>query len=291
MITRNFDITVRTREQNYIPTVFQVVQNDKNVYSLTIHVVDDAGEIGYSQVDSATITFSKKDGTVVQGNLTIGTNALTYEMGTNEIAYPGEVLASIQLLGPALERLTSARFKFYVVPDLITPGTVQSVSEFTILQQLVADVNQLKQDIVNLQVPNDSLTEAKMANDMKKSITGGVAAHDDLVDLQDDLDSHKAETTTNDVHGLRIFSNRGIISTRTPLYTDNLNDIDVNSIYNINGGTILNGPADFAGWGFVITLVHVHSASYRRQDLYQMGGSKRYTRFCDNNVWHEWVIE
>lgn len=164
MITRNFDIMVRIPEQGYIPLCFQLVQNDKDVYGLTIHITDGVTEIDYSQILRATIAFSKSDGTVVQGNLTKGAGgAFTYTMGTNEIACPGDVLTSIQLIGAANERLTTARFKFNVVRDLITPSAVQSVSEFAILQQLVEDVNQLKQDIVNLQVPDNSLMDTKLS--------------------------------------------------------------------------------------------------------------------------------
>ena len=140
MITRNFEITIRIPEQNYIPTLFQVVENDNDVYNLTIHITDGINEIDYSQVSSATITFLKGDGNVVQGNLTVGENSLTYTMGTNEISCPGKVLASIQLFGEDGERLTTARFQFEVVADLITPSAVQSTSEFPILQKLVQDV-------------------------------------------------------------------------------------------------------------------------------------------------------
>jgi len=85
-------------------------------------------------------------------------------MGTSEIAYPGKVLASIQLFGSSGERLTTARFQFEVVADLITSGAVQSESRFPILQQLVADVEQLKQDIVNLQIPNGSIMDVKLSD-------------------------------------------------------------------------------------------------------------------------------
>lgn len=140
MITRNFEITIRIPEQNYIPTLFQVVENDNDVYNLTIHITDGINEIDYSQVSSATITFSKADGNVVQGDMTVGADALTYTMGTNEISYPGPVIASVQLFGAVGERLTTARFKFTVIKDLITPSAVKSTSEFPLLQRLEKSV-------------------------------------------------------------------------------------------------------------------------------------------------------
>lgn len=151
MITRNFEITIRIPEQNYTPTLFQVVENDNDVYNLTIHITDGVNEIDYSQISSATITFLKGDGNVVQGNLTVGENSLTYTMGTNEIAHPGTVLASIQLIGASSERLTSARFRFNVVKDLITPSAVQSTTEFPVLNQKIQEVNDLIQEIQGME--------------------------------------------------------------------------------------------------------------------------------------------
>ena len=167
MITRNFEITIRIPEQNYIPTLFQVVENDNDVYNLTIHITDGINEIDYSQVSSATITFALANGAVVQSDperLTVSATGIIYQMGTSEIACPGKVTASIQLFGEDGERLTTARFQFEVVADLITPGAVQSESRFPILQQLVADVEQLKQDIVDLQIPDNSIMDEKLSN-------------------------------------------------------------------------------------------------------------------------------
>jgi hypothetical protein len=148
LVTRDFEITLRIPETTHIPTMFQVTQNDKDVYGLTVHITDGITEIDYSEVASATITFSKADGNVVQGDMAVGADSLTYTMGTNEIAHPGPVLASVQLFGAGGERLTSARFKFDVVKDLITPSAVQSTSEFPILQQLKQDLEAI--DVVEL---------------------------------------------------------------------------------------------------------------------------------------------
>lgn len=192
MITRNFEVTVRLQEYNHIPICFQVVQNDKDVYGLIIKIYDGVTEIDYSQISTATITFLKKDKTEVQGDLVVGASNLTYSMGTNEIACPGDVLASIQLFGADDERLSTARFKFEVVADLINPSAIQSESNFPILQQLVADVTQLKQDIINLQVPDNSLMDTKLS-DSAGQIKARFVAH--LADSVTDADG---------AHGLKI---------------------------------------------------------------------------------------
>lgn len=148
MITRNFDIVLRIPEQSHIPQLFQIVQNDVDVYILTVKITDGVNEIDYSEVSSATITFVKSDGNVVQGNMTVGADALTYTMGTNEIAYPGNVLASVQLIGSSNERLTTARFRFAVIPDLLSPSAIHSTTEFAELQRLKVELETI--DVVEL---------------------------------------------------------------------------------------------------------------------------------------------
>lgn len=147
MILKEHNISVRLPQERAIDTGIVFVQNDKDVYKLNVRVFDGDNEIDYSQVESATITFSKADGTVVQGDMQKATNMLTHYLGTNEIAAPGKLLASIQLLG-ANERLTTARFVFTVEKDLITPDTVKSTSEFPILQQLKQELEDI--DVVEL---------------------------------------------------------------------------------------------------------------------------------------------
>ena len=111
MITRNFEITIRIPEQNYIPTLFQVVENDNDVYNLTIHITDGINEIDYSQVSSATITFALANGAVVQSDPerpVISSGGITYEMGTSEISCPGS--DGHPAFWRGRERLTTARF-------------------------------------------------------------------------------------------------------------------------------------------------------------------------------------
>jgi len=134
---------------------------------LHIRITEGDKEIDYTQVYDATITFALANGAVVQSDptrLTVSATGIIYQMGTSEIACPGKVTASIQLFGEDGERLTTARFQFEVVADLITPGAVQSESRFPILQQLVADVEQLKQDIVDLQIPDGSIMDVKLSD-------------------------------------------------------------------------------------------------------------------------------
>lgn len=179
MIKREFDLTIRVPQQDYIDTGIKLVQNDQDVYILNLRITDGITDIDYNQVDHATITFALANGAVIQSDperLTVSATGIIYQMGTSEIACPGKVLASIQLFGEDGERLTTARFRFEVVADLITPGAVQSESRFPLLQQLVADVEQLKQDIVDLQIPDNSVMDVKLS-DVAGQIKQRFASH------------------------------------------------------------------------------------------------------------------
>jgi len=196
MIKRTFDITTRI-EQGQIPFCFQCVQGDKDVYALHIRITEGDKEIDYTQVSDATITFALANGAVVQSDptrLTVSATGITYQMGTSEISCPGKVLASIQLFGSSGERLTTARFQFEVVADLISPKAVQSESHFPLLQQLVADVEQLKQDIVDLQIPDGSIMDEKLSNAAGQ--------------IKQRFASHKADKVTDSdgAHGLKVES-------------------------------------------------------------------------------------
>jgi hypothetical protein len=148
MVTKNFALTLQLTWSGYQETDIRVTCNDAEVNVLTIEVYDGTTEIDYSEVASGTITFVKDDGNVVQGDLTINAGNITYTMGTNEIAIPGSVRASVQLYGSSDERLTTARFRFYVDEDLISASSVESTTEYSILQTLKTELEAI--DVVDL---------------------------------------------------------------------------------------------------------------------------------------------
>jgi hypothetical protein len=147
MILKEYNLSVRLPQEKAIDTGITLVQNDKDVYKLNVRIFDGVNEIDYSEVDSATITFLKRDNNVVQGNMAVEADQLSYTLGTNEIACPGKVLVGIQLFG-STERLSTARFVMSVERDLVTAEAVQSTSEFSILQQLKQDLEAI--DVVEL---------------------------------------------------------------------------------------------------------------------------------------------
>lgn len=167
MITKTYNIVLQIGREDIVTAPAVVVQNDNDVYSIRINVFDGNTEIDYSQVESATITFVKEDKNVVQGNLLKDANGFTYEMGTNEIACPGTVIAAVQLIGPSNERLTTSRFKFKVINDMIIPSAVQSTTEFAMLQQLKTELEAI--NVVSLQ---NEVTAHKADNVNSKTVHG-----------------------------------------------------------------------------------------------------------------------
>jgi hypothetical protein len=148
MLVNTYNIVLDISEQNYLKSDISLVQNDAEVNQFSIKIFKGNTEIDYDEVDSASITFYKLDGNVVQGNLTKTETGFTYNLGTNEIAREGTVLASVQLMGADGERLTTSQFSFVVVKDLINSTAVQSTTEFAILQQLKAELEAI--DVVAL---------------------------------------------------------------------------------------------------------------------------------------------
>ena len=177
MITQIHELIIRIKESNYIKTDIRIVQNDCKVHIFNIKVFDELTEIDYNIVGSATITFLKNDQNVVQGNLTKTANGYSYELGTNEVAYPGTTLASIQLMGTNGERLTTARVEFYVIMDLINPSLVKSTTEFAILQELKEELEAIDVVALTNQVTNISRTVSAMSDSMILTLTPGGTAN------------------------------------------------------------------------------------------------------------------
>jgi len=141
MVTNNFALTLQQVYMGYQETDIRVVSNDVYVNTLTIEVYNAGVEIDYSGLSSGTITFVKDDNNIVQGDLTINASNITYTMGTNEIAIPGSVRASIQLYGASGERLTPARFRFYVDADLSSTGATPSTTDLIAIATLNSEFN------------------------------------------------------------------------------------------------------------------------------------------------------
>lgn len=196
MITKTYELALKLAGSDYSETDISLVQNDNKVNALQIKIFDEDAELNYSQINSAIIVFAKQDDTVVQGNLTKDNSGFTYTFGTNEIACPGIVIACVQLMGSTGERLTTSRFKFTVIGDLITSEAVQSTTEFAILQRLEQELEAIDVVALTNKVGTGSLnTTAQNCVNAVNEVNTKVNTH--LSDLVTDTDG---------AHGLKIES-------------------------------------------------------------------------------------
>ena len=141
MIKKKFYLVFNLNDCSTIETGFKVVQNDVDAYTINAIIFDGDKPINYTLIHSATITYDKPDGKIVQRDMTIGENVITCVIKANEISALGVVKASIQLYGENDERLSLLPFTFEVTTDMISPPVVESTNEFPVLQKLVQDVN------------------------------------------------------------------------------------------------------------------------------------------------------
>lgn len=149
MITRQFDIVLNTKVLKTLSSNMVVTQNDKDVNLLKIRIFNGNEEIDYLQINKGEIFFEKKDKNVVQGDLEKVTDGFTYQMGTNEIACIGEVLAIVHLYGNSGERLATSKFKFEVERDLESESAIKSSSQYGALQKILVEFNEAFSDIIN----------------------------------------------------------------------------------------------------------------------------------------------
>jgi len=141
MIRKKFYLVFNLNDGSTIETGFKVVQNDVDAYTINAVIFDGSAPIDYELISSATITYEKPDGKIVQRDMTVESNMITCIVKSNEISVLGVVKASIQLYGEDDERLSLLPFTFEVTKDMISPPVVESTNEFPILQKLVQDVH------------------------------------------------------------------------------------------------------------------------------------------------------
>ncbi len=185
MITKNFPINLQIGEENILPNKrFKVVQNDIDAYSLTVRLFNNITEVDYSGIDHATITFTRWDNVVVQGDMAVGEDSLTYSLGTSEIACEGTVAATIQLFDANDARLTPpSSFKFTVIGDAITSSAVQSTSEFPVLQQMAHN-----------EVERISAEELRISAEESRSTAEGLRASAEALRANAETSRNNAET-------------------------------------------------------------------------------------------------
>jgi len=122
------------------------VTEDANAYKFIMQVKDNSGYIeDISWADSATIKFAKPDTTVVIGTATITDplkGLVEYDLGTQETAVAGTVLATLQLHATDV-RVTTQIFKFEVILQIAEENMIPSETEYSVLTNLISQVQAL----------------------------------------------------------------------------------------------------------------------------------------------------
>lgn len=165
MIKQTYTLELDIRHQSPIKTEIILTQGDNRSNIFEIHIKDGNRYIDYLQVERARIVFAKPDKTVVQGELAKAESDFIYELGTNEIAAVGEVVCSVLLYGAVGERLTTSKFTFRVVADLLTPSAVESSTEIDALQRVLAELEQLKQEYASSSETIKTLIHSKESSE------------------------------------------------------------------------------------------------------------------------------
>jgi hypothetical protein len=121
-----------------------LVTDDIQAYTFEFSIKDNEGyPVDTSWVTSAVIKMSKPDAEVITGTVNIDENGIfTYTLGTNELAVEGYVLSMLQLHGGAT-RISTQIFRFRVIHEIVGEAEIPSTSEYSILTDLIAQVQAL----------------------------------------------------------------------------------------------------------------------------------------------------
>ena len=202
MQLKEFNIMLDIKKSRKIEEI-EVVQGDTNTNILYISIVESLVPYDLAGI-TVEIVFAKPDGTTVVQDATNGLSILDAAAGkikcvllTNTIAAPGRVNAEVRLLQND-KLLTSARFEFYVRRAIMNDETIESTNEFPVLTQLIQEVQQ-----ITAQVPEEVVNNLNALTTYVNELAGqGRTTEtvkqnaDDIVNLSNDLETHKAEMTS-----------------------------------------------------------------------------------------------
>lgn len=133
----HLDLDIRSKG---IKSEIIYVQGDTNVYPLELCVMDGGKAVALPTGATATVTMRKDDGNTVIGSAEIvdyENGLVEYAVGSNDIACPGNVSATLEILAGD-QRLTTCSFKFKVVECLDEGDAIESTTEYSVLQDLIS---------------------------------------------------------------------------------------------------------------------------------------------------------
>lgn len=111
-----------------VSDIMTITQGDNRTHRLRICLYDGGQLYDCTWADQAFVFFSKGDGKLIKSLAQADAQGLSLDLLGNEIDVPGRVTATVQLFGADRERLSSARFCFFVRRDL---SAVENVAAST----------------------------------------------------------------------------------------------------------------------------------------------------------------
>ena len=133
------------RDNSVLKTNAEFVQGDADTNKFIIHLSQRREPFNLSGL-TATITIKKADDEVIVGLCSIvdaEKGIIEYELGTNDISYPGYCRATVEVYeGEA--RLTSNIFSFDVREQLDDGESIESTTEYSVLQSLISDIQDIE---------------------------------------------------------------------------------------------------------------------------------------------------
>jgi hypothetical protein len=194
---KNFNIELNLANNTVVSQDdIYVVGGDTNSYQFTVSLKDGTDDYDLTAIDHAWIIFSKKDGNVVQGNMTIDTlnSILIYELGTNEIACSGNVNVEIQLYNAdSTVKLTSGIFRFLVRGALASDEMAESTTEFGAITELISDVESAEATRQNNEATRQTSFNAMSATIESKADKSTTYTKTEV----DTISSNKVDKVTN----------------------------------------------------------------------------------------------
>ena len=131
-----FQISADIKKKAYISEPM-VTQNDDITF--IVNVFDNGEPFSLAGVTTASLANTRMDGTtVVTPGTIINDNTIQFDLGTNETAVPGKVLATVQLYDED-ERVSTIAFTYRVVKDPTGSGYVPSENEKTLIEVVLND--------------------------------------------------------------------------------------------------------------------------------------------------------
>lgn len=137
-------------------------QNDTKTCILNINLYKDRRN-PYIVNGNVSIQINKNDGTIVLDNLTkVDEGEYTYEFPNNSINVVGNHIVTIQCNGIDNDRITFKSFKYKIKAEPKN-GDISSQTEYPILTRLIADNNNLKEEVTvkeNIRATNEEIRKA-----------------------------------------------------------------------------------------------------------------------------------